>query len=292
MIISLVWFLVILGLSCLLVGLAVYVYCLSTYTTKPYHCEVVREESFKIPIETEKETIELDAKILKSIYTPTDAPCVIVCHGWMSDLRALRYLQEPLTLHGYAVVAYSSRGHGKSGGRREFPAIYEDIIKVIDYLQEQNQFGIDTNRIAVVGHSMGASIALNHAYLDERVKVVVGISAMHNVKESFERKKKIFSLPFWAKVWLKLTRLQTKLTDEENHYASPRFYLEQPSNTEVFLIHAKNDPLVEFDNFEKNVALLNLPEDHFLIFDKGGHSFFHQESMILSQVIKWLDKYL
>ena len=204
----------------------------------------------------------------------------------------MKYIQEPLALQGYAIVAYSSRGHGKSGGARDFPELYQDVIKVIDYLQKNPSLGIDSNRIAVIGHSLGASVALMYPYLDERVKVVVGISGIHDTKENFEMKRSFFSLAYWVKIWLKILKVPMNLTEEINEWASPKFYLNRPSNTEVFLIHTRDDPYVDFFNFEKNVAMLDLPQDHTLIFKKGGHALFHLECMMTSQVIKWLRDYL
>ncbi|MFX1295301.1 MAG: alpha/beta hydrolase family protein [Promethearchaeota archaeon] len=291
MAISIVLFIILLSLSCLSVGIGVYFYCLFSYNTKPFYCESIQEENLKIPIEINDGVIELDTKILKTKDTSIPAPCVILCHGWTSNLNGLRFLQ-PLVLQGYILIAYSSRGHGKSGGNRDFPEIYQDIIKVIDFFQQNENYGIDINRIAVIGFSMGGSIALNFAYLDERVKVVVGMSTVHNVKESYDQKKSIFSHPFWARSWLRLTGLSLKLTEEENRVASPKYYLSQSSNTKVFLIHSKDDPFVEFDNFEKNVALLGLPSNHTLVFEKGGHNLFHKECLIISQIIKWLKDYL
>jgi len=262
------WFLIILIVSCIIVGFVVYLYVLRTYHRKWIQCGLIHEEAFKIPIETKEGKIELEAKIIKSDYTPKNlAPCIITCHGWRGNLNGFRYLQYPLALYGYAVVTYSSRGHGKSGGKVKFLQIFEDIIKVFDFLQTNNHdFGIDTDRIAVIGHSMGASIALLRAYQDARVKMVVGISGMHG--------------------------LQPISTEELNQVGDPKYYLSKPGNAQVLLIHAKNDKIVRFHNFEKNVARFHLPPDHTLVFEKGGHSLYRLECMILAQVIKWLDQYL
>ncbi|MHA1266472.1 MAG: alpha/beta hydrolase [Candidatus Helarchaeota archaeon] len=271
-----------------LVFIIVFIYVLTTYHSKPTYCESIQEEIFTIPIDSTKGQINLEAKYIKSKFTPQQAPCVIVCHGWGRDLNGMKYIQDPLALQGYVVIAYSSRGHGKSGGNRDFPEIHEDIIKVMDYLEQHSEFGIDPKRIAVIGHSLGGNTALLQAYQDERVKVVIAISAVHDVKETFEAKRHFFSLKYWIYLWLRLTGIPMKISQEDNQWASPRFSLNQPSNTEVFLIHARDDPFIDFFNFEKNMKLLNLPEDHTLVFTKGGHALFHLECMITSQVIKWL----
>ncbi|MDD1777763.1 MAG: alpha/beta fold hydrolase [Candidatus Helarchaeota archaeon] len=291
MVIPMEIFLIFLVIACAIIGIGVYYYILATYHTKPIPNQSIHEESFKIPIETETGVIELEAKIIKSDYTPKNlAPCVIMCHGWRSNIDGSKYLQWPLTLYGYALVTYSSRGHGKSGGKRDFPQIYEDVIKVIDFLQKNNQnFGIDTNRLAVIGHSMGASISLMKAYLDARVKMVVGISGLHDFKDAFD-KKGITTSIFWVKLLLRGSGLNFNVTADFNQLISPKYYLQRPSKAQVFLIHAKDDRLVEFHNFEKNVALLHLPADHTLVFERGGHSLYRLECMIVAQIIKWLNQ--
>ena len=286
-------FLIILISACIIVGLGIYLHVLSSYHSKDIPCKLIHLEYFKIPVETDEKVVELEAKIIKSVYTPENlAPCVIMCHGWRSEMNGSRYLQEPLALNGYAFVTYSSRGHGKSGGKREFPAIHEDIINVIDFLEKNSaHFGIDINRIAVIGHSMGANTALMKPYLDSRVKIVIGISGAHDIRESYIEKG-ITTRIFWIKTFLRGSGLKFNASPEFNRIVSPKYYLEQPANTQVFLIHAKNDTLVEFDNFEKNVALLHLPADHTLVFEKGGHSLYRLECMVLTQIIKWLNQSL
>ncbi|HUX98835.1 MAG TPA: alpha/beta fold hydrolase [Candidatus Deferrimicrobium sp.] len=292
MIISVVIFLLIIGMSCVIVGVGVYLYIISNYHHKAVDCEVIKEERFKIPIETKEGTIELEAKLLYSKYVQNPSPCVIVCHGWGSSLDGPRYLQEALTLHGFRVVAYSARGHGRSGGKRIFPEIYEDFTKVLDFLFKAPGFGIDPSRMAVIGHSMGGSTALLKAYLDGRVKLVVAMSTVHDVSETWRRTFNIFSIKFWVLLGFRLSGLRLIVTPEENLWCSPKFTLQKPSKTKVFLIHAKDDAIVEFDNFQKNVDLLKLPPDQTLVFERGGHSFFHLEWVITSQIIKWLNTYL
>lgn len=293
MVIPIELFFILLIVACAIIGFGIYYYVLSTYHTKSIPNQSVHEEFFKIPIETEAGVIELEAKIIKSDYTPkTLAPCVIMCHGWRSSLNGSRYLQWPLTLHGYALVTYSARGHGKSGGKREFPQIYEDITRVIEFLEKNRQnLGIDTNRLAVIGHSMGASTALMRPYLDTRVKLVVGISGGHDIKESYMNKG-ITTNAFWIKLFLRSSGLSFSGLSELNHLVSPKYYLQQPSHAQVFLIHAKDDRLVEFHSFEKNVSLLQLPADHTLVFEKGGHSLYRLECMIVAQILKWLNSTL
>ncbi len=70
-------------------------------------------------------------------------------------------LANALADAGFAVVRYDKRGVGQSGGRNEFATLgdyAEDVIAVIKFLEKRKD--IDPKRIALVGHSEGAAVAL------------------------------------------------------------------------------------------------------------------------------------
>ena len=62
---------------------------------------------------------------------------------------------------GFIVVRYDKRGIGQSGGRAESATIAdyaEDVRHVLLWLEKQK--GVDKERIGLVGHSEGASVAM------------------------------------------------------------------------------------------------------------------------------------
>lgn len=79
---------------------------------------------------------------------------------------------------GFAVVRYDKRGVGQSGGRAESATISdyaEDARAVVRWLEKQP--GIDKRRLAIVGHSEGAAVAMVLATReDDRVKAAVLIA--------------------------------------------------------------------------------------------------------------------
>jgi uncharacterized protein len=77
------------------------------------------------------------------------------------------------------VVRYDKRGAGQSGGRAEGVTLAdyaEDVVSVIQFLKKRKD--VDRKRIALVGHSEGASVALLAAARTKDAAAVVSIAGM------------------------------------------------------------------------------------------------------------------
>ncbi|WP_233080939.1 alpha/beta hydrolase [Rheinheimera soli] len=90
-------------------------------------------------------------------------PLVIFVHGgcWLNayDVEHSKALSQALTEAGYAVWSLEYRRVGDEGGG--WPGSLNDIVQGIDYAQAQfEQYGVDVNRIALMGHSAGGQLAL------------------------------------------------------------------------------------------------------------------------------------
>ena len=79
---------------------------------------------------------------------------------------------------GHLVVRYDKRGVGQSGGRAEsatLPDYADDVLSVVKWLRKQKD--VDDERIAVVGHSEGGSVALLAASRSKDIRAVITIAA-------------------------------------------------------------------------------------------------------------------
>lgn len=90
-------------------------------------------------------------------------PLVIFVHGgcWLNayDIGHSKALSQALTEAGYAVWSLEYRRVGDEGGG--WPGSLNDIVQGIDYARAQfEQYGVDVNRIALMGHSAGGQLAL------------------------------------------------------------------------------------------------------------------------------------
>lgn len=84
-------------------------------------------------------------------------PGAILCHGFGSSRRAVKAGARAIASHGVAVLIFDFRGHGGSEG-----ILDGDIVAdVVDAWRFLAQFPcVDEERIALIGHSMGAMAAI------------------------------------------------------------------------------------------------------------------------------------
>lgn len=106
------------------------------------------------------------------------APVVVLCHGLSADNAMTSALARRLAKAGYAVIAPDFRGHGENrnplGPTADVLGLREDIDAALLYARTQPRF--DGQRVALVGHSMGAHAVLAHAQSDPGIAAVVPIS--------------------------------------------------------------------------------------------------------------------
>lgn len=102
------------------------------------------------------------------------APTVMLLHMLGSRRSAWQPLIPSLTDAGYNVLAVDLRGHGETGGARDWALAERDIQTWIDWLMAQPTSA--DAPIALVGGSIGANLALVGCAADERCTTVIALS--------------------------------------------------------------------------------------------------------------------
>ncbi len=82
---------------------------------------------------------------------PSDAPAVLLVHGWGGHAAQLRAFVQPLARAGYRVIAYDQPAHGVSDGRLTGLPDFADVL-----VEVAAHYG---NVRAAIGHSLGATAA-------------------------------------------------------------------------------------------------------------------------------------
>jgi dienelactone hydrolase len=106
-------------------------------------------------------------------------PGIVLMHGFASDRLGVSSLARRLAAAGYAVLSFDASGHGQNRTpfQRSFAradAFERDLAAAVSFLRGHPH--VDGERIAVMGHSMGASASLDHATRDPGLDAVVLIS--------------------------------------------------------------------------------------------------------------------
>jgi len=114
------------------------------------------------------------------------APGIILLHQRGKDKSSWGNFPALLVKQGYNVLAIDLRGHGESlapGGRHigvddlqdaDYAAMLKDVAAADQFLSTQP--GVDSDRIGIIGASIGANLAIMYLAGDRRVRTAVCLS--------------------------------------------------------------------------------------------------------------------
>ncbi|PPA59347.1 alpha/beta fold hydrolase [Micromonospora chalcea] len=139
------------------------------------------------------EPVELDT----TLYLPDRAseanrvPAVLLAHGFGGTKDSVRSDAEDLAARGYAVLTWTARGFGRSGGQIHLDSPdYEvrDAQRLLDRLAARPDIRLDSPgdpRVGVVGGSYGGGLALLLAAQDQRVDAIVPMITWNDLSRAF-----------------------------------------------------------------------------------------------------------
>ena len=129
-------------------------------------------------------------------------PGAVLCHGATTDHRAMRPSAQRLTRRGIATLTFDFRGHGRSDGFLD-ANVAKDVTAALDFFR--NHPKVDSERIALVGHSLGAMAAIQAASELERIQALVFLSSPTDIDVQMEE--------FLAPIYDKVTQAQGHIVE-------------------------------------------------------------------------------
>ena len=126
-------------------------------------------------------------------------PTVLLLHGYPGNEKNLDVAQA-LRREGWNVVFFHYRGAWGAEGEFSFRGAEQDVQVALQYMaQDDNarKMKIDSNRISIVGHSMGGHMAIAGIYDNAQVKCAVAYDPVNLGAKGGG----IFSDPVGAKMW-------------------------------------------------------------------------------------------
>ncbi|HQZ03773.1 MAG TPA: alpha/beta fold hydrolase [Thauera sp.] len=204
-------------------------------------------------------------------------PAVVVVHGWGGNAALMLPLARPLHEAGFAALFIDMRCHGASDDDSftSLPRFAEDAEHAFAWLAAQP--GIDPQRIALLGHSVGAGAVLFAASRTPQVAAVVSVAAFSHPAAMMRR-------------WLAAKRLPERpvgryILDYVQKTIGFRFDDIAPLTTiarirrPVLLVHGEDDEVVPIDEArqifaargETPVELMTVAGDHDSFADLERH---------------------
>ena len=138
--------------------------------------------------EADGKPVKLDATILTTD-PATPRPAIVLAHGFGGTKADSEPTARTLALAGYAVIIYTARGFGASGGRIHLdnPA-YEgaDARKLVDLAASRPEVAKDGDDpvIGFAGASYGGAVSFLAAGLDHRVDAIAPAFTWHSLRQA------------------------------------------------------------------------------------------------------------
>jgi pimeloyl-ACP methyl ester carboxylesterase len=253
-------------------------------------------------------SVRTEGRSLRAVIhrTPATAPTsqpitprgtIFMLHGLQESQEGGAYVvyREMLVHAGYRCVQVDLRGHGRSTGDYVTYGAKEsrDLVKVLITMKSAKMIAGDAG---VIGASYGASVAIQWAAIDPRIKAVVAmepfatlndaaVDAAPAVLGSFQRTLTNRSLLLAVERGGELARFRP---DD----ASPLAAIARASQP-VLLIHSRDDELVPVQH---SLRLHDAAPDHskLILVDHQSHftMWFESINLIRKSAIDWLDEYV
>lgn len=120
---------------------------------------------------------------------------IIYLHGIAGNRDSAAAVVDRFLPHGFNVIAYDARAHGSSSGELCTYGYHEknDLRRVIAEAA--------ASRVFLIGHSLGAAVALQAAAIEPAVQGVAAVSTFVDLRTIAVERDDVRGLPSWLIAW-------------------------------------------------------------------------------------------
>lgn len=133
-------------------------------------------------------TAEVDGTPVRVYATQDHAPTIVIAHGFAGSAQIMDPLARSLMRRGFTVVSFDTLGHGanpvplpmdgSTRNRSSSTGLQQAMATVLNWAVAQPE--VDPDRLALLGHSMGAGAVVEYAVRDAaeggRIRATVALS--------------------------------------------------------------------------------------------------------------------
>jgi hypothetical protein len=232
-------------------------------------------ESFRLSVE--------DRFISGILHLPPTAkpPCVITAHGLFSSKDSDKFISiaDSFTRHGLAVIRFDFGGCGESSGSIADTTVSRRLKELTAVVAFARQHPALSNRLGLLGSSLGGYVSLLHA----------------------SRDRAVHALSVWATPY-DLLDLRHNIPEEELLRLKQDFFIDaagyhlEPVLSAlafVQIIHGHNDTIVPYPHARKLFSLISQPKE-LQIIPSGDHSLTCAEDrkVAIEHSLRWFQTYL
>ena len=194
-------------------------------------------------------------------------PAVVVMHGWGANASMMLAALRPLHTAGFSVLMIDARCHGLSDDASftSMPRFAQDIEAGIDWLQRHPE--VDPQRIALMGHSVGAGAALLSARHRPDIRAVISVSAFANPREVMRTFLAEARIPYPVLGWYVMRHVQNVIGAHFEEIAPLTSITKVQAP--VLLVHGRQDTVVPYTDALRLKAAAAHPQTTTLLVDSG-----------------------
>jgi dipeptidyl aminopeptidase/acylaminoacyl peptidase len=222
-----------------------------------------------------------------------DGATLVFVHGLGGNRGELLSQAVTLAYYGYGALLFDLRNHGTSEGNITTLGYYEvqDVCAAVRYLLTRTD--VNSERIGVVGHSMGAVAAIRAAAKIPEIRAVVAESAYSSLRDNIAQGlvAKTGLPPFLFESIV--TWMGERATGIKVDEVSAIKDVARISPRAVLFLHGKQDQVVNSENSRKLYKAASEPKSLVLL-EHSGHSELLRSDPIVynSHVSRFLGRYL
>ncbi len=206
-----------------------------------------------------------DGLTLRGWFVPADqadAPAMVYAPATSHDQRSGLSLVPAFHDAGYHVLLFSYRGHAFSDGRKgQFTygdAESQDLDAAVRYLRQTEE----VERIAVVGHSVGAVSAILSAARNPLIEAVVAVAPFTCVAEVWYTSRPAL-VPAFILDWTLWVAEKTRGFDRAD--ICPLSVVEQIAPRPLLLIHGTKDRRITEEQMRRLFGVAEVPKSLWLV---------------------------
>ena len=168
-------------------------------------------------------------------------PAVVVMHGWASAGADLLPAAPAVVGAGIPMLVIDARGHGRSDpvDFMSMPRFAEDVDAAVTWLRARSD--VDPERIALIGHSVGAGACLLVGSRDRRIAAVVSIASMAHPRELISQSFRRYHVP-QPLIRVALRTIERTIGQAFDDFAPLRSITR--IDAPVLVLHGRNDSTV------------------------------------------------